>query len=287
MAARVLAVVSVLLVAASPAVAHPGVGIVMDSRGNVFYTDLDHVWRIAPDGRKSIAVRDVHTHELFLDHQDNLYGEHLWYEGEATDRWGHRVWRLSPDGTLVDVVPARVGFRDDYDDFHFVRDRDEAMYWSDRGEITRIRSRTRSGEVRTLAELRLEEVGWMTVGPDGSVYVTAGPDLWRITREGRATVLAAGLWERGALQFLVSDRHNLMGLWPDAAGNVYVAVYGAGVVKKVSPRGAVTVAARTSGLWSPTGGMVAPNGDLWLLETRIPNAVRVRRIRADGSVDVY
>jgi hypothetical protein len=49
----------------------------MDSRGNFFYTDLSHVWKIAPSGAKSIALRGVHTHELYLDREDNLYGEHL------------------------------------------------------------------------------------------------------------------------------------------------------------------------------------------------------------------
>ncbi|MEK6565879.1 MAG: hypothetical protein AABZ41_04135, partial [Bacteroidota bacterium] len=62
----------------------------MDSQGNVYYTDLKHVWKLTPDGTKSIAIRNVHTHELYIDPQDNLYGEHLWYEGDATKKWGHR-----------------------------------------------------------------------------------------------------------------------------------------------------------------------------------------------------
>ena len=41
---------AIVLVAASAA-AHPGIGIVADSRGNIFYTDLKQVWRIAPDGQ--------------------------------------------------------------------------------------------------------------------------------------------------------------------------------------------------------------------------------------------
>lgn len=31
--------------------AHPGIGIVMDSKGNVFYTDLKQVWKIDPLGK--------------------------------------------------------------------------------------------------------------------------------------------------------------------------------------------------------------------------------------------
>ena len=59
---------------------HPGVGIVMDSKGDVYFTDLKHVWKLAPDGKKNIVVSNVHTHELWIDANDNLYGEHLWYE---------------------------------------------------------------------------------------------------------------------------------------------------------------------------------------------------------------
>jgi hypothetical protein len=33
--------------------------------------------------------------------------------------------------------------------------------------------------------------------------------------------------------------------------------------------------------------MVAPNGDMWLLETSESNAVRVRRISAGGAERIY
>ena len=62
--------------------ADPGVGIVMDSKGNLFYTDLSQIWMIKPDGNKSIAVPNVHSHELYMDKNDQLWGEHLWFNGE-------------------------------------------------------------------------------------------------------------------------------------------------------------------------------------------------------------
>jgi hypothetical protein len=108
------------LLAVSPALAHPAIGVVEDSRGNVFFTDLASVWRVAPDGAITRAVPGVHTHELYVDADDSLFGEHLWYEGDATKEWGHRAWKLAKDGTLTDVIPAREGFLTDYS---FVRDR--------------------------------------------------------------------------------------------------------------------------------------------------------------------
>jgi hypothetical protein len=76
-----------------------------------------------------------------------------------------------------------------------------------------------------------------------------------------------------------------MGLWTDAARNVYVAVYGLREVKRVSPEGRVEVVAKSRFPWAPTGGLIAPDGDLWLLESTFANAVRVRRIENFGETE--
>ena len=273
------------LALASSTAAHPGVGIVMDRQGNVFYTDLAQVWKISPQGRKSIAVRNVHTHELCLDAGGNLYGEHLWYEGEATDRWGYRVWRLGPDGKLTDVIPARQGFLRDYS---FVRDAAGNMYWADREPRTVIRKRAPNGAISTLAPCpSCRDVRWMTATPDGTVRFIDAGDLVEVSPAGSLRTLAKHLQERVLSQVQVNDPHLLMGLWTDAARNTYIASYGGRVVKKVTPAGQVQVVARSRFPWSPTGGLVAPNGDLWLLECSYTNAVRVRRIARDGRVTVF
>ena len=286
--ARFLLIWASLLLLGSSALAHPGIGIVMDSRGNVYYTDLKQVWKITREGKKTIAVPGVHTHELYLDAHDNLYGEHLWYEGEATKKWGHRVWRLSPDGKLSDIIPARTGFRDDYEDCSFVRDRAGNMYWAARGAHTIIRKCAPGGNPTDLthgAEFR--DVRWMTVSADGVVYLVDGADLRRVAPDGTVVTVASGLKERAYTQLFVNEPHVLMGLWLDGQQNVHLAVYGARLVKKITPAGLVSVAARSSFPWSPTGGMFAPNGDLWLLEYSITGAARVRRIAKDGSSHTF
>jgi hypothetical protein len=274
-----------LLLCAGSAGAHPGIGIVMDRKGNVFFTDLKQVWRLTPEGKKDVAVHDVHTHELSIDPQDTLFGEHLWYEGDATKTWGHRVWRRAPDGTLTDAIPARKGFREDYGDCSFVRDTSGTMYWADRGNPTVIRKRLSGGRVDVIARANFRDVRWMTVTPDGVVYLMDLYDLVRITSDGAVRTLARGLpgenWKHR------SDRHAVMGLWTDPQENVYAAVPANREVKKVAPDGTVTVVARTSAPWSPSGGLVAPNGDLWLLEYSATNAVRLRRITPRGIITVF
>ena len=109
--------------------AHPPVGIAIDSKGNVFYSDLEHVWKITPNGTQTIAVKDIHTHELFIDEEDNLYGEHEWYEGEATDKWGNYVWCLSKDGVFEKTIQDVEGFLDNNT---LVRDLEGNSYWADK-----------------------------------------------------------------------------------------------------------------------------------------------------------
>ena len=273
------------LAACGPAAAHPGVGIVMDGRGNVFYTDLTQVWKIAPDGSKSVAVPGVHTHELCLDAAGSLFGEHLWYEGEKTDKWGHRVWRRAADGAIQDVIPATEGFLENYS---FVRDRAGTMYFVERTPKVVFRKKVQGGPTAQLAACPdCRDVRWLTVTADGVVYFEDGVDLRRIDPTGSVHTIARGLGERVLTQSLVSDKHLLMGLWTDPSGNVYVSSYGSREVKRVAPDGAVEIVATARFPWSPTGGLIAPNGDLWLLECSTTNAVRVRRIDHSGKVKVY
>src|SRR5438046_1994660 len=102
--------VLVLVALSIAALAHPSVSILMDSRGNVYFSDLAKVWKINPQGIKSVAVDGVHTHELYLDKEDNLFGEHVWYNGDAAGTWGHYVWKLSHEGKFEKTKPDTPGF---------------------------------------------------------------------------------------------------------------------------------------------------------------------------------
>lgn len=254
----------------SQAGAHPGIGLVADREGTIFYTDLVNVWRIAPDGQSSIAVPNVHTHELYLDREGCLYGEHLWYEGEATDQWGHYVWRLHPDGTLDTLIGPKEGFREAYS---FARDSSETMYWSDSGKVLAIRP---DGSIHTLAS-GFQNVSWLYATPGGTLYLVDLLDLKRISTQGTVTTLATDLAERRRPELSwVNDPHRLMGLWVDDKGTVYVCDYGAGEVHRVTPEGRSTVVTRSPPGWSPSASAITPDGRLWLLEWSADNRARVR-----------
>ena len=266
-----------LLAIASSLSAHPGVGIVVDEHGNVYYTDLEQVWRVSPGGVPTVAMPNVHTHELWLDREGNLFGEHLWYEGDATKKWGHRVWRRSPNGVVSDVYGPREGFRTDYS---FVRDGAGAMYsFEPRERTVLFRKRTADGVASTLAECRVcRDVRWMTAAPDGTLYFVDRTDLYEISPAGALRLRARGPGRRTLTRPQAGDRHIVMGLWTDGARNVYAAVYGTGEVKRIAPDGRVDVVERSPLPWSPSGGTIAPNRDLWILEYSPTNAARARRL---------
>ncbi|NRB47790.1 MAG: hypothetical protein HRU41_08945 [Saprospiraceae bacterium] len=265
-----------------PLSAHPGIGIVMDSQGNVFYTDLTHVWKITPTGEHTIAVQDVHTHELFVDEADNLYGEHIWYEGEATDKWGHFIWCLSSDGSFEKVVEDSEGFPKDNS---LRRDVEGASYWSEKADDGEMLNRTSAfGKVQRHSAHKFNDIRWLHVpGRIGEVYVVDHLQLKRVTNNGEVTILSANLKEGKPLFSFVRDRHYVMGVWTDLQHRVYVALFGGKKIKRISPDGTSETIYQSKGSWSPSGGLVASDGSLWVLEFSTGNEARVKRIAPNGT----
>ncbi|HEX7155541.1 MAG TPA: hypothetical protein VF618_29020 [Thermoanaerobaculia bacterium] len=190
------------LLSATPAAAHPAVSIVVDSQGNLYYSDLEQVFRVTPRGVRSVAVPKVHTHELHIDADDNLFGEDSDYEGG--DRYSHAVWRRSSSGRIFTVIPRRPGFS--MTDYSFVRDDAGNMYIAVGKEIHR---RTPAGRTTVLAR-GLTEIRRMHALRDGTLFVHDVPAIKRISREGVVTTV---------LPNVGNDRHDVMGLFSDPAGN--------------------------------------------------------------------
>lgn len=253
------AFVIALLLAAAPLLAHPPVSVVVDAEGNLYYSDLARVWRVAPDGTKSVAVPNVHTHELWLDADGMLYGEDLRHE---RNQWSHAVWKRSAKGHVSWVIARRAGFLTNYS---FVRDAAGNMYSASDDRKT-LRRRARDGRVTTLAR-GFREIRWIHATPRGTVFFVDHGAVYRVS-DGKLTQLARGLGE---------ERHALMGLWSDRAENVFVADHAKREVKRITSRGEVKVVAKSPAPWAPTGGAIGPRGELILLEASTSNEIRVRR----------
>ena len=262
----------------APAAAHPGWGLVRDPvRAVVYYTDLTQVWRVDAAGRRTVAVPGVHTHELRLDRDGNLYGEHL--ESVGGDRWRHRVWRLAPDGALSELIPWREGFLENYG---FVADERGALYWAscsvpaDRCVVKR---RAPNGQVSAAGSgaTFARPFNFMAGDPRGGILVADGPDLRRITPADRLETVARGLSRD-------SGRFAIMGIWAAPDSSIYVAGFEDRVVLRlVGDRREVV--ARTPRPWQPSAALRGPDG-LWITEYDGAR-VRLRRVGPAGRETIF
>jgi hypothetical protein len=261
---RVLPVATVaLVVAPSLASGHPSWSVVRDPRlGVVYYSDLTQVWKVDSMGRRTVAVPRVHTHELMLDADGNLFGEDLQATNGGKD-WRHRVWKLGADGRLTDLIPWRSGFRDDYG---FVRDREGSLYWAScdaAKDACVVKRRRPDGTIAAVGRAHrfARPLNFLATTPDGSVVIADGANLHRLTASDRLEPLATRIGSR-------RGRFALMGFEVTADGSIHLAGFEDRVVYRLEPgsRSAV-VEARSPPGWAPTGVAWAPDG-LWVLEYR-------------------
>src|SRR5688572_17494124 len=100
---RTTATVIWVLLAAAITTAHPPTGIVVDTRGRIYFSDLETVWKLGPGGRLVVfraRVAGRHVHELFIDSDGNVYGSDISYE-PATQKYIGSVWKMSPNGQVT------------------------------------------------------------------------------------------------------------------------------------------------------------------------------------------
>ncbi|CAN5727536.1 hypothetical protein BH20VER1_BH20VER1_17250 [soil metagenome] len=280
------------------ALAHEAWGIVVDERGQLYFSDVpsNTIWRLTVDRQLEVAARDKHSHALVIDSAGNIYGTH--HPGEEPVR---SVWRLSPDGRLTDVAPptpdfplhlqsftmdadgnmfSENPFRSDHDEFLLLRRTPD-------GAVSRVAGSRRGFADGRGAEAQFTRIDGMTLGPDGALYVTDGPFVRRITADGSVTTLHK--------EPLTTTRwdEDLMGLAVHENGSVYVADYSGRRVIELLPNGSTGRVHGVPGLlWSVTG-VTFHKGDIYILDhLRLPLVIlgnlqigpyiRIRKISADN-----
>lgn len=256
-----------------PVTAHPGTGIVKNSKGEIFYSDLARVWKVSPDEKtKKIVVPNVHTHELHIDKYDNLYGEHLWYEGEASDKWKHFVWKYDANGQFTKEMHDSDGFLSNYS---FNRDSAGNMYWIERGKTESLFMRkAKNNVVEVMQTIKTTDVRWQFCRKDGTFYYIDDNDLYQIKNK-KVELLAENIDDKKVSATFSRPNHSIYGIWDDKIGNLYVALLEKREIRKVSLSGKATTIYKSPGSWSPTGGLVDEKGNLWVLENNAANQVRV------------
>jgi len=288
------------------AAAHPAWGIVVDRNNQIYFSDLETVWKIDAQGRLTVfrpGVSGRHIHELAIDEGGNLYGADYSYE-PATREYINAIWRMTPAGGFSYILqptkslPRGMSIR---------RDRDGNMYSVEQDNHlkreTLLLRRTPDGQVGVLAgssyghadgqggQVKFSSIVGMAFGADGALYVADGSSVRRVTMDGTVKTLADGLNAKSLNQNSVEGEAqwgSLMGLTVNARGDVYAADHRNRRVLKVTSAGTVSTVAQAEQPWSPTGVALAANDDLYILEVKLtpPRTItpRVRRLSPDGKI---
>jgi hypothetical protein len=255
--------------------AHPGIGLVEDSKGNLYYTNLEHVYKIDTTGEVTLVVENVHTHELYIDASDNLYGEHEWYE-ESTDSWKNYVWCLGNDGELEKVIPAQDEL---LKNTRLVRDTKGNSYWVQRSDGKCIVMRENSTQTSLpFTDHLFNDIRWMHYSKEqDALYLVDGLAIMKVNRQGTVSTVHENVRSRGAAFHGVSDRHYVFGLWTDNSF-VYVAIFGGQRVLKFDRAGEPSLVYSSPSGWSPCSGLISRTGQLWVMECNKENEIKVKKV---------
>lgn len=251
--------------------AHPGVGIVKDSKGNIFFTDLHQVWKIS-DGKKTIAVPNVHTHELFIDQNDNLYGEGGYYD-DKTEKFYHYLWVLRSNGRIDTVL----GMKEAYiiQDFSLSRDKKNNEFYIKRflkphSDTNHIYIKTPDGRETIYATGNFKNVNWLHPQDDGSLLYASGNSIFRVDCLGNITTVSRQINNSKSGKDVL-----IWGIWQDNAKNIYAAVFSDKTIRKIDGNGSISTVYTSKGNWAPLHGTFDNKNKLWVLEGSDKNEVQV------------
>jgi sugar lactone lactonase YvrE len=282
--------------------AHEGWGIVVDREGQIYFSDIptNTIWRITREGKLEAFLSNKHSHALVLGEDGSIYGTQEHHAAAV----GH-VWRIAPDGSVSNIfTPApdsplnlhpfiidREGNIYSTNSISFPNQSDKAMLLkaATDGNVTALAGGIRGYRDGRGGQAQFSGIDGMAWAADGSLYVTDGVHVRRVTMDGAVTTLGKGALTNP------SYGEDLMGLAVSHRGSVYVSDYSQRRLLQLMPDGNTRTILETGLFWSPTG-VVTVGEDLYVLEhLRMPLVIlgdigvgayaRVRKVSPDGTVE--
>jgi hypothetical protein len=263
--------------------AHPGSGIVVDRRGEVYFLDTGSgVWKIDLQG-KLTQLPGPRFHWLTLDADDCFSTAHL-PAGAAGD-----ITRVGTSPTLLVAsdYPVAIGANG-------------LLYYPSytSGSGLQLMELTPANQTRMLTNLSAagtRDLRWLNglaAGSDGSLYYTEDDAIRRISARGEVSTVVAKPKIPTCVSIAGSPRPMLRGLAADSNGTIYVAASGCGSLLKVSAGGQVTTVHQLQSPWTPTAVALFKD-NIYVLEylqtaasmqpeDRSAWLPRVRKITANG-----
>jgi sugar lactone lactonase YvrE len=306
------------LLIAAVAQAHPGPGIVVNAKGELYFVDgfRNRIMKVDAAAkmtifRESKEGKDLdHPHHLVLGPKGDLYA--------VADDAGP-VWKINTKGEMTAIYSPKkdqdklwVGLNG----YPFTIDGDGNLYFVPGGppNNSRIYKMSRDGTVTGFAGGRSGHAdgkgararfgdlytGCFAWGPKGELYLTDSRSCVRkITKDGNVTTLAGGP-DRGFADGSGKEAKfdGAHGVTCDAHGNLYVADHSNRRIRKIASDGTVTTLAGSgktgfddgpalkATFKGPIGVAVSKGGGVYVLDysTDDLGPTKVRKISREGTV---
>jgi hypothetical protein len=273
--------------------AHPGSGIVVDSQGNVFVSDINRgVLKFSPRGNISVALKEG-SHWLAADPEKKFAG----MDFEKSGHWPRWFKHRDPPGSelalIADGGSPLVIHRDG--NLYFVCN-DEKMIPGGL-QIGRLSPDGKVGLVAPTLKERMDELGGikgLATGPDDSLYAVTPGVVLKIKLDGTFAIVKERIVPAECDRDLPANTPAayepfLAGLTVSSTGDIYLAASGCRCVLKLRPGGQIETVLKAEAPWSPTG-LALHDGDLYVAEWTNAHSEshdyrpRVRKVGRDGKV---
>jgi hypothetical protein len=260
---------------------HPAWGIVVDNQKQVYFSDLETVWKIDTQGNLSIfreGESGRHVHDLAIDAEGNLYGLDNSYNAQ-TQKFPRSIWKMTASGEFSylvsptdDLPPGKSIWKDSAGNTYSVEP------FNNEKKETKIIKQSPDGTTSLLAggkygyqdgqkeNAEFTVITDMAFGKDNTIYVTNDDRIRKIDESGTVTTIyreeTPSKNENSLEPF-----SRLFGLTVDEQNNVYAADFYNNRLLKISSDGKVSPILNSDKDWSPIG-VAATGNEIYVLEAR-------------------
>lgn len=281
--------------------AHPAWGIVVDNKKQVYFSDLETIWKIDEQGKLSIfreGESGRHVHDLTIDAEGNLYGSDLNYN-QLNQKFPRSIWKMTSSGEFSYIIsptedlPSGASiWRDSAGNTYSVEP------FNNEKKETKIIKRSPDGQTTLVAggkygyldgqgeNAQFTVITDLAFGRDNSIFLTNDDKIRKIDQTGKVTTLYHEENPKSNPNNL-EPFSRLFGLTVDEQNNVLAADFYNNRLIKISPNGKVSTVVNSDKDWSPIG-VTTNNNEIYVLEARPYSAAthsgnRVVKIATDGK----
>lgn len=252
--------------------AHPSWGIVVNSSGEIFFSDVLHggegtIWKIDKKGRLNPIMKEYHAHPLHIDKNDVLWASaNRYITGLIEGDGEHVLTKIHPNGKKEELIRTRT--IQDYAGGNTTVTIDGEPVFEYQKQLYK---RTKNGVVELLVDHTFDRLVTLYTAKDGSIYATdsryQGGSIYRIDPNGKMGLYASNLLEEQPKNPPYKEpSHNLLyGMTEDAKGRIYVANSGSRRLLQMGTGQDIEVFYESTAPWFPVGS-VFHNQTLYIME---------------------